>query len=322
MKLRVEEIKAVTVGAIRIADEADGLHFYKCTEKQTAVWMAQRADLGQRSLTTTGVRLDFHTDSRRVAFTAPAGGRFEVLVDGLLRAVFAGKRDKDQPMVVELCDPLGEAAPGEHRVTIVFPSHDVGVLSSVELDDGASLRRHAFACRMLFIGDSITQGWNSYYDTASYAWRVSQFFDADSIIQGIGGAYYLADSFDRLSFDPDMVVVAYGTNDFGHYPTLDAMRGQVSGFLDQLADAYAGKGKKIFVLSPIWRGKREGKKMGSFADCRALVAEEAERRGMIHIDGLTLVPPRPDLFADGYLHPNEAGFGYYAQNLIAQMQRY
>ena len=62
--------------------------------------------------------------------------------------------------------------------------------------------------------------------------------------------------------------------------------------------------------------------MGRFEECRALVIEEAARRGMIHIDGLKMVPPIPSLFSDEYLHPNALGFAYYAENVLREIQKY
>ncbi len=319
MKLTLEQIRAVTVGAISVRAEADGIHFDKCTARQIAAWDALNRDLGFRARTTSGVRLDFHTDSRHLRVMAPSGGKFEVLIDGLLRYACPGDRDVTAPIEADLCDELGEFG-GSHRVTLAFPSHTVGVLGSVELDDGATLTPHTFDRRMLFIGDSITQGWQSHYDTAAYTWRVSNFFNADSVIQGVGGAYYHPSTFDVIDYDPDIVLVAYGTNDFGKNITLAEFRERIAGILDPLAETY--RGKQIFILSPIWRGQREGKRMGSFADCRRAVAEEAERRGFVHIDGLRLVPAMPEMMGDGWLHPNDLGFSYFAENLVRELQKY
>ena len=206
-------------------------------------------------------------------------------------------------------------------MTLYLPSHGTGgVLSYVELDDGARITPHRFDRKMLFVGDSITQGWDSTYDSLSYAYRVSRYFNAESVIQGIGGAYYHESTFDRLPFDPDIVLVAYGTNDFGHYKTLEELRAHVSAHLSLLAREYTGK--KCFALSPIWRDHRDGKAMGSFADCRRVIIEEIERVGWIHIDGLTLVPPMPAFFKDEYLHPHDNGFSLYAENLIPALEKY
>ena len=43
---------------------------------------------------------------------------------------------------------------------------------------------------------------------------------------------------------------------------------------------------------------------------------------MIHVDGLSLVPPIPEFFADTNLHPNDLGFSLYAENLCRQLLPY
>ena len=92
MKLSSEQIKTITVGAVSITEEPDGMHFFKCTDKQNKAWAELRQELGYRALTTTGVRLDFHTDSQNLGFTV-SGGKFELYVDNLLRGQYnAGER--------------------------------------------------------------------------------------------------------------------------------------------------------------------------------------------------------------------------------------
>ena len=62
--------------------------------------------------------------------------------------------------------------------------------------------------------------------------------------------------------------------------------------------------------------------MGTFENACAIVKEEAEALGLTVIDGLTLVPPMPEFFADEYLHPNDLGFGVYAENLIRALNQH
>ena len=66
MKLTFEQIKQITTGAIRIKQKEDGIHFYKCTEKQIDAWTEKHKDLGMRAASTTGVCLDFHTIIDRI----------------------------------------------------------------------------------------------------------------------------------------------------------------------------------------------------------------------------------------------------------------
>ncbi|MBR2461277.1 MAG: SGNH/GDSL hydrolase family protein [Clostridia bacterium] len=316
MKLSLDEIKLITVGALDIREEADGIHFYKCTENQNKAWDKLSETLGFRARTTTGVRLDFHTNSKNLKICAK-GGKFEIYVDNLLRLQNTVNELTDTTF--ELKDPLGFDK-DEYRVTVYLPSHGIGVLSSIEIDDKATVTPHDYDIKMLFIGDSITQGWNTKYDSLSYAYRVTRFFNANSIIQGIGGAFYHETTFDSLPFEPDVVLVAYGTNDFGRFKTYDEFMGHVSAHLRLIASEYSDK--QIFVLSPIWRKDLQERSMGTFDGARQIVIDEAAKLGLIHIDGLSLVPPIEEFFADGHLHPNSEGFSLYAENLIYELKKY
>ena len=313
MRLTQKQIESVLYGAL-FTENLDGVtYFRKCTKRQTEAFAALHKDLGERSCTTSGVCLDFHTDSKHLIFSALQGRKFELYLNGLLYKQFDFDLLREAGKYAEI--DLNEGTE-ETRVTIVFPSHTVGVLDFVELDDGATLRPHRFDRKFLFIGDSITQGWNSDYDSLSYAWRVSRFFNAESVIQGIGGAYYHETIFDSLPFDPDTVILALGTNDFSHYKEKEEMRAQVAAFLSLAAKEYAKK--RILVLSPIWRSDQE-KTLGSFEEARSIVIEEAKRLGLCHIDGLSLVPHMPEMMKDGYLHPNDLGFSLFSENLIKAM---
>ena len=325
-KLTNTELRSLTVGALGIDEDERGLlRFYKYTKTQMdgfGVWNEKSP-----VLCTTGVRFDFHTNSSMLAFAAATAGKYELYIDGLLRGQYiigpaekGGKADVGERIEVCLCDPLG-AAGGDYRVTLYLPSHNIGQIEYIEIDVGAYARRHEFACskKLLMIGDSITQGWKSVYDSLSYANRVSRFFDAESVIQGRGGSYYKEETIEKLcGFEPDVITVAYGTNDFHHYKTLAEIREHVRAYHGRLADVYGDR--RILVISPIWRETTE-KPMGSFEECRAVVAQEANAHGFIHIDGLKLVPPISELYTDG-LHLNDLGFSIYSENLIREMKKY
>lgn len=302
MKLTFEQIKNLTVGAVDIEQTADGIFFYKMQKCQIDAFYALSDILGFRAKTTTGIRLDFETDSKFLAFEVKNGSKFEYLIDG----VYQGTVDiNDKRAKIELSAPC--------RVTLVFPSHDVGVIDNVELSDGASAVRHKFDKKVLFIGDSITQGWNSGIDTLSYAYRTSFALNLDSVIQGVGGAYYHASTFADSGFEPDTVIVAYGTNDVWHFGTKDEMALQLRAYLGLVKETY--KQSKIYAISPIWvSGGSEEKRMGNLWECYRFIAEEIEKCGVEHIRGLDLVPHERRYFADD-LHPNADGFGGYAGKL-------
>lgn len=314
MKLSNEMIRSIAFGAVRIDEQADGLHFHKCTPKQVEAWHSLNQLLGERADTTSGIRLDFHTDSPWLSFNAAKGNKFEVLINNM-----AAARIEFNEMRRSGITPKVDLGPGEKRVTLAFPSHDEGVLADIELADGATVTPHRFRKKMLFIGDSITQGWNSYFDTNSYAWQVTRHFDAESVINGIGGAFYHESTFDRPDFEPDQVIVAYGTNDFGHNKTQEELRLHMGAFLDQVAEAYPVE--KVCCISPIFRfDLAKQRNMGSWEECRAILKEEITRRGFRLVDGYELVPHLDYFYADA-VHPNDIGFAEYAKNLIKALEQ-
>ena len=317
MRLDFEAIRSVTKGAVNIKEDNGVFTFAKCTDAQIDAWYKYGSDvLGYRAKTTTGVRLDFVTNSKTFAFKTASGDKFEILIDGIIRERFVRGEDAFIEKSVTLTDPIGRDK-DEFRVTLVFPSHSIGSLEYVELDDGAYLKAPEYKTKILFIGDSITQGHNSKYDSLSYAWRTVSYFDADAVINGIGGAYYMPESFDKIDFDPDTVILAYGTNDACKFDYA-VMKEKTVGYLDLVKKHYGDK--NVIVISPIWRARDTGAIMGEdFENKRKMVEDEAAKRGFYVISGLKLVPPLADLYADKYLHPNDLGFGIYAENLIKEI---
>lgn len=318
MLISFDRIKNITVGAVAIDKNDHGdIKFSKCTKNQIDAWYAIGEIYGQRASMPTGVRLDFHTNSPYFSICMVGNGTYEVLINDV--PVKRTEIVSTAPTVDKYDLPEQN---DENRVTVVFPSHRTAHLRSLEVADGATLSPHKFDRKFIFYGDSITQGWNSQYDSVSYAYAVSRFFNADSVIQGIGGAGFQQSTFDpELPYDPDAVIIAYGTNDYVQRTSPDDYKAHVSDYLDRIRDFYVGK--KVFVITPIWRAdENDVRAAGSFKACVQTVKQESDARGFITIDGFTLTPHDPFFYADKYLHPNAAGFGIYAQNLIKELQKY
>lgn len=313
MVLSFEQIKDITFGAVGIEKQMDGIHFYKCTRAQIDAWYKLRTDLGERAETTTGVTIDFHTNSRHVEFSV-IGSKFELLINGVLvQQVWDETPGFAHTIRAELFE-------GENRVTLIFPSHGIGILKSLEVDDGAYINLHQFDKKILFLGDSITQGWDSKFDCMSFAHRVAAFYNAERVINGIGGAFYHSSTFDKIPFEPDIVIVAYGANDFFYFQTYEEYKEQVVSYLDKIKLAYSDK--KVFVITPTWRKDDDRVSfIGTFEKCRETIKSEGERDGFIVVDGYQMVPHFEQFYAD-VVHPNDLGFGVYAENLIVTMNEY
>ena len=313
MKLSFSEIKKIIFGAPYAEETDEGMRFYKYRPELADVWAAHSSVLGDRALATTGVRLDFHTNSKRMSIEIEAPKKFEIYINGILRYSMR----ECASLSVRLDGVFGEVLEEAH-VTVYFPSHGIGVLKSLELDDGAYVTPHEFDRKILFMGDSITQGWEAKYDSLSYANRVSRYFNADSVIQGVGGACFYEDCLESIPYDPEWVIVAYGTNDFSKYKTAEELKARLYPYMAKLHKLYGDK--KVFVISPIWRENQTPKAELTFEETRAEIIAEAKKYGFIHIDGGTLMPPMPLLYTDG-LHPNDNGFSIFAENLIAALKK-
>ena len=312
MKLTFSQIKEFTTGALAVTKNKHGIHFDRYTDKQVDAFTVEEEILGFRAKTTCGIRIDFHTDASGLSVEVGSLGKYEVMVNGL--TAFVQRFEELDCFTI----PLGS---GEKRVTIVLPSHDIGSIRSIELDGATYVNSHTYARKLAFYGDSITQGWDSEKDSQSYAWLVSRYYDADSMILGVGGARFFPDTVENVGFHAEAVIVALGTNDYGADLSLDKIRNNCAEYLDRIAAIYSGK--KLFCITPIWRADEMSvKASGVLSDVREVISEEAAKRNMIIIDGVGMVPHRTEYFADEYLHPNDMGFALYAQNLLKVLNQY
>lgn len=74
---------------------------------------------------------------------------------------------------------------------------------------------------------------------------------------------------------------------------------------------------EVNVILPIWRkDKNELPELKfSFDEVRNIIREVAEKHNANVVDGIDFIPHIERLYWDGYLHPNEIGFLFYADSL-------
>lgn len=313
MKLDFNQIKELTVGAVRVWEENALLCFSKCTQKQIARWKEIREDLGVNAIATTGIKLDFVTNSSFVECDVVSGNQFEVKINGILKHAFFYENTDKNTFRIEL-----DNSNGDNRVEVILTSHFfASKIARVELSDGADFKRSQFDLKMLFMGDSITQGWRTKYNCGCYGALVSSYFNAESVIQGIGGGFFERGLVDSAGFTPDVVVIAFGTNDYGRYKTFDEVEQRMSAFFDELNEQY--KLSKVIYVSPIWRtDEHQEREMGMFWECSKKMQAIAKNYGAFVVDGAKMIMQSEDYLADG-IHPNDLGSCCYALNLIKEI---
>ncbi len=317
-KLSFEEIKRILFGGVEFEEKDGALSAHRFTEKQRAIWKAIGDFVGGGALCTAGIRLDFHTDADHITFRVSGKDlrslhddtyKFEVLIDGLFHSSTLCVHQN----TIEAALPAGG-----HRVTLVFPSHIRGYLHEMLISEGATLTPHPYGKKILLTGDSITQGWNSRLDCRSYAWRIALALNADLLNHGVGGSCFHKTVYKELSFEPELITVAYGCNDYSHTESEEALRTNIADFFSALKERYPDT-RTVGIL-PIPRlSEPSDKPLKTFANCRRIIREEYAVRGIEIIDGFDLMPANEALYAD-HLHPNADGFAVYAENLIPYLK--
>ncbi len=317
MELTLSQLRQITLGALEIVEDTDGFHFERMTPAQAGAFTRANETFAPKCHTTSGVRLDFETDSDILAvrWHKPVIATrtfcfFDVLVDGVL-TLHSGTYDCAQEPEGSFCFALPE---GMHHVQIFLPTV-VGVcLQSVTLSDGAAVIPRRPAKRILIHGDSITQGYDALCPSGCYANMVAQHYDAEILNQAVGGACYNKKVLEPVG-DFDFALVAYGANDWTK-KTPETFGPDADAFFAKLKELYPNM--PVYVILPIWRAddKTRPDAVGDFQECRALLGTLAERYGFTVLDDYDLVPHDVRLFSDRRLHPNDAGFALYGQRLI------
>ena len=306
--LSYDAIRSVAFGAVNITEQENGLRFNKFSDFQIEEWT--KHNRYKEAASSTGIRLDFYTNSSTFYFAASLNTKFELFINGESKEISStGKFD----VTLE-----GE----QNRITVLFPNHQVNsTIGEVKIDEGATPIPYTYARKFLILGDSITQGYSAATDSLSWANRITRMFDADSVIQAISGGCYQAHTLDpEVDFTPDYILVAYGTNDWSWgRSSMEDFKTYAQSFYDRLAELYPDA--TIIGITPIWRKDNDPSKVGTFDDMRAELAKIIESVGGHAIDGIDLVPHERTYYGDdNCLHPNNEGFEYYANNLYEKIK--
>ena len=168
----------------------------------------------------------------------------------------------------------------------------------------------------MFFGDSITHAAYLDFPSMSYVSILTRKLNYNFINQAIGGDVFDANHLMFLpDFKADSVFIAYGTNDWRWSESNETSPKRIEEYFNLIKKLYAHS--EINAILPIWRGDINedfGLKY-SFFDVRNMIKETAEKYGITVFDGLDFIPKHKLLLRDGYLHPNESGFLFYADAL-------
>lgn len=329
MQLNFSQIQSIALGAARVEQDEDGVRFYRFTEEQEQLYQARSVDFYMKTFSTSGIRLRFRTDSRTLGLNVtvlPGCSRsyfsFDVFVNGKMVDTLDNFTDLQLPHDYTKVDfPLGTfektiaLGEGEKEVCIYLPWSVKVTLQSLKLDEGAFVIPVKPAKKILCFGDSITHGYDALRPSNKYISKLADVLDAEEYNKAIGGEiFWPALATTKENFEPDLITVAYGTNDWNNC-SREEFEDNCGAFYRNLHATYPNT--PIYAITPIWRQEmKESRLFGPFLTVGEQIrALTAKLEHTTVVDGFGFVPQETQYYADLRLHPNDRGFETYFEHL-------
>ncbi len=308
-----KELENIYFGAYSFDETKDGyLMSYQYTKEQMEYFKGAFDFWYDRCKATTAKTLEFSTEATNTSFEykffwTGSQDSFELCIDGLVTNI---EYVKDLPEAGTIKWELPE---GKKDIIIYLPADATVGIKNFEID--AAVTRAVKAEKVLWLGDSITQGYGPLRSAETYVSIANRLLNYDIINQGIGGYVYDKKSLMKMDgYTPEKIIVALGTNQFGSETMID-----VEEYYETLMKLY-GNDIPILCISPIWRGDNPDK-MDKFVDFCEKVKEIAGiYKNVKVVDGFKLVPHLPEYFIDN-LHPNCLGTENYGRNLVEVIRK-
>lgn len=301
-------LSAIAEGAVECVKEDGYCRLYRFTQAQRDFYQEAGGWYGGMSRCPAGITL---YAGEKLAFDY---NLFSENLDGAsLDVSYGGGQPEEVPLTVSKGRLIFDGKGRDVRVYLPF-GRQIG-LRRVEAQGAWPQRKDR---RIFCFGDSITQGFLARRQSSPYPYALAQAFDAQAYNFGISGFFFREGSLmdlDKLPA-PQMVLLAYGTNDWwfeeDYRPHLDAMLAALDARCPQ-AD--------VFILTPIFRQiQEERRKAGTLEDVREDIRRAVGRYPRMRvIEGQKLIGSEEYLTSDG-THPTDDGLKAMGQRLAAVLQ--
>lgn len=312
MKLSNEQLQLIYFGALRFSETEDGyLQAFQYTESQMEYFKGAFEFWYDRCFATTAKTLEFSTTATKVSFEYKfiwkgSEDSVELFVDGTATEIHYVK-DMGEKGTVSF-----ELPEGEKNVVIYLPADATLLVRNFEINGEYAPAKKGE--KVLWIGDSITQGYGPLRSAHTYVSVANRLLNYDIINQGIGGYIYDKNVMVPMGdYKPDKIIIAMGTNQF-----FSETMTNVEEYYVSLKNVY--KDIPVLCVTPIWRGDCPDKFDVFVKFCENIKKIASQYNNVTVIDGFTLVPHLPEYYLDK-LHPNVIGMELYGRNLVDAIRK-
>ncbi len=311
MKLSNEQLKKIYYGAYSFYEESNGyLQSFHYTQQQMRYLEEYTEFWFDRNRASNGKTLEFITSATQFSVDykiAWIGSEdtIELAIDGLITKIIY---IKDLQQEGRLSFNIPEY---EKKITLYLSTDVIILIRNLEIN--AEYFPVHKSEKVLWMGDSITQGYGSFRSAHTYVSVANRYLNYDLINQGLGGFIYDKNILVKMEgYVPDKIIVSLGSN---QYQT-ESMK-DIEEYYDRLSEIYHGI--PVLCITPIWRGdslekihvlKEFGQKVKTIC---------AQYPNITIIDGFKLVPHASEYFIDE-VHPNALGMEMYGRNLVLEIE--
>ena len=311
MKLSNKSIMPLVHGAYQIKENEGYLTFSHYDDNQIE-YLKFNQFFCDRATFSSSVTLEFETDATEI------GLDYKIFVVGSLDTIDVYANN------IAVCITHLEGLPEKGKLTFKLPEgkKKVSVYLPIDVNLGIKNLRIEGKWRnikkkvpkVLWMGDSITQGYGTFITSETYVNIASRLLGYEVLNQGIGGYYFDANIITPMEgYTPDKIIIAMGTNQH----RADDREEMTAKYFEALDKVY--NGIPTLVLTPIWRWGA-GTDMKMLLEMADIIRRECAKYPNIKvIDGFELMPNVSDYCPDE-VHPNALGAEHYAHNLARKIK--
>lgn len=313
MQLTNEELKNYYFGAYHFNETEDGyLQSFQYSASQMEYFKNTSDFWYDRCMASTAKTLELSSTATEISFDYKivwigSLDTIELEIDGLISKIYYVKDiEKEGNLTFSLPE-------GKKFIRIYLPADATIWIKNFEINAKAEV--HKKKEKVLWLGDSITQGYGPLRSAHTYVSVANRLLNYDIVNQGIGGYVYDKNSLMKMEgYMPDKIIVSLGTNQYGTESMVD-----IEEYYERLMEVY-GRDIPVLCITPIWRGDSPEGIPTLEKFCGKLMEICRKYANIQIVNGFDLIPHLSEYFLDN-LHPNELGSEIYGRNLVLAIQK-
>ncbi|MBR2884154.1 MAG: SGNH/GDSL hydrolase family protein [Clostridia bacterium] len=316
MKISNEELKSIFFGGYNFGETEDGyLASYQYTKEQMDYLEKASEFWYVRSKAGNAKTLEFKTEATEFSFEYKflwqgALDSIEVMVDGVVEKIFRGD---DLPEKGEIKCNLPA---GEKNVVVYLVADTEIVIRNFCIN--ASFERAQKGEKVLWMGDSITQGYGPFRSAHTYVSVANRLLNYEIVNQGIGGFVYDKNILTKMDgYTPDKIIIALGTNQFKN----DGNEQIVEEYYERLHTLYGDT--PVLCVTALWRpdAGEDSALMEKLVKFNRIVETVCAKYPNIKVvDGFKMISHAQDYFLDA-VHPSTLGCEVFGRNLVEEIRK-